>query len=60
MREIHGVIIEETEPATGTAGAMPVDVARDVLRAAIEQQMQAAIRFHEEARSREQLKRQST
>jgi bacterioferritin-associated ferredoxin len=33
----------------GTPGAMPVDAARDVLRASIEQQMQDAIRFHEEA-----------
>jgi putative DNA primase/helicase len=49
MRELRGVIIEETEAAAGTAGAMPVDAARDVLRAAIEQEMQDAIRFHEEA-----------
>ena len=48
MRELRGVIIEETE-AAGTAGAMPVDTARGVLRAAIEQLMQDAIRFHEEA-----------
>ena len=46
MRELRGVIIEETE--TGGAG-MPVDAARDVLRAGIEQLMQEAIRFHEEA-----------
>ena len=41
MRELRGVIIEETE--TGGAG-MPVDAARDLLRAAIEQLMQGAIR----------------
>jgi putative DNA primase/helicase len=49
MREIRGVIIEETEAADGMAGAMPVDAARAVLRAKIEQEMQAAIRFHEKA-----------
>jgi hypothetical protein len=50
MRELRGVIIEETETGgTGTPGAMPVDAARDVLRAAIEKLMQEAIRFHEEA-----------
>jgi hypothetical protein len=49
MRELRGVIIEETEARAGTVGAMPVDAARDVLRAAIEQLMQDAIRFHEEA-----------
>ena len=47
MRELRGVIIEETE-ATGTV-AMPVDAARDVLRASIERFMREAIRFHEEA-----------
>jgi len=49
MRELRGVIIEEIEAATGTVGAIPVDAARDLLRAAIEQLMQGAIRFHEEA-----------
>jgi hypothetical protein len=49
MRELRGVIIEETETGAGTAGAIPVDAARDVLRAAIERRMQEAIRFHEEA-----------
>jgi hypothetical protein len=50
MRELRGVIIEDTKTGgAGTPGAMPVDAARDVLRAAIEQQMQDAIRFHEEA-----------
>ena len=50
MRELRGVIIEETETGgAGTRGAIPVDAARDVLRAAIEQEMLAAIRFHEEA-----------
>jgi putative DNA primase/helicase len=49
MRELRGVIIEETEAGDGMAGAMPVDAARAVLRAAIEQLMQDAIRFHEEA-----------
>ena len=50
MRELRGVIIEETETGgAGTLGAIPVDAARDVLRAAIEQEMQDAIRFHEEA-----------
>jgi putative DNA primase/helicase len=50
MRELRGVIIEETETGcAGTPGAMPVDAARDVLRAKIEQLMQDAIRFHEEA-----------
>jgi len=49
MRELRGVIIEETEAGAGTPGAMPIDAARAVLRAAIEQQMQDAIRFHEES-----------
>lgn len=50
MRELRGVIIEKTETGGGgTAGAVPVDAARDVLGAAIEQLMQGAIRFHEEA-----------
>jgi hypothetical protein len=50
MRELRGVIIEDTEAGgTGTPGAMPVDAARDVLRARVEQLMQDAIRFHEEA-----------
>ena len=50
MRELRGVIIEETESGSaGTRGAMPVDAARDVLRARIEQLMQHARRFHEEA-----------
>jgi putative DNA primase/helicase len=50
MRELRGVIIEETETGgAGTSGAMPVDAARDVLRAATERLMQDAIRFHEEA-----------
>ena len=49
MRELRGVIIEETEARAGTPGAMPVDAARAVLRAAIEKLMQEAIRFHEEA-----------
>jgi len=44
MRELRGVIIEEIEAATGTVGAIPVDAARDLLRAAIEQLMQGAIR----------------
>jgi hypothetical protein len=55
MRELRGVIIEETEARAGTPGAMPVDAARDVLRAAVEQLMQDAIRFHEEA-AEEQIK----
>jgi hypothetical protein len=50
MRELRGVVIEDTENGSaGTLGAIPVDAARDVLRAAIEQLMQDAIRFHEEA-----------
>ncbi len=50
MRELRGVIIEETETGgAGTPGAIPVNSARDVLRAAIEQLMEGAIRFHEEA-----------
>ena len=50
MRELRGVIIEETESGSaGTSGAIPVDAARDLLRAAIEQLMQDAVRFHEEA-----------
>jgi hypothetical protein len=33
MRELRGVIIEETETSgAGTPGAIPVDAARDVLR----------------------------
>ncbi len=49
MRELRGVIIEETETGAGMRGAMPVEVARDVLRAVIEQLMQDALRFHEDA-----------
>jgi hypothetical protein len=50
MRELRGVIIEETEGGSaGTRGAMPVDAARDVLRAAVEQPIQHAIRFNEDA-----------
>jgi hypothetical protein len=50
MRELRGVIIEDTETGGGgTPGAMPVDAARAVLRVTVEQHMQDAIRFHEEA-----------
>jgi hypothetical protein len=49
MRELRGVIIEETEPSGAGTGAMPVDPARAVLRATIGQLMQDAIHFHEEA-----------
>ena len=49
VRELRGIIIEETEPAGGVRGATPVDAARNVLRAGIERLMQDAIRFHEEA-----------
>jgi hypothetical protein len=49
MRELRGVIIEETEAGGAGTGAMPVEPARAVLRAGIEQLMQAAIRFHEDA-----------
>jgi hypothetical protein len=49
MRELRGVIIEETEPSSARTGAMPVDAARAVLRATIERLMEDAIRFHEEA-----------
>jgi hypothetical protein len=50
MREVHGDVIEETEPDSGGDGAgrpVPVDVARNMLRATLEKQIQAAIRFHE-------------
>ena len=49
MRELRGIIIEETETCgPATPGAMPVDAARNVLRAATERLIQDAIRFHEE------------
>jgi hypothetical protein len=54
MRELRGVIIEESETGSpGTADAMPVDAARDVLRACIKQLMHDAIRFHEAAAEEE-------
>jgi hypothetical protein len=48
MRELRGATIDETKPgATKQLNALPVEVARDMLRAAIDQQMTLAIRFHE-------------
>jgi hypothetical protein len=49
MRELRGVIIEDTETGEAGTGAMPVDAARAVLRATIERLMEDAMRFHEEA-----------
>jgi Type III restriction enzyme, res subunit len=48
VRELRGVIIEETKAGGATPGAMPVEPARAVLRAGIEQLMQDAIGFHQE------------
>ena len=48
MRELRGAIVDEFGPgAAKQPDALPVEVARDMLRAAIEQQMTSAIRFHE-------------
>jgi putative DNA primase/helicase len=48
MREFRGATIDEFGPdAAKQLDALPVEVARDMLRAAIEQQMTTAIRFHE-------------
>jgi hypothetical protein len=56
MRELRGVIIEETETGgAGTLGAIPVDAARDLLRATVERLMRDAIRFHQQA-AEEQIK----
>ncbi|MGX9426275.1 MULTISPECIES: ATP-dependent DNA helicase [Bradyrhizobium] len=48
MRELRGAIIEEFDPGAATQpDAMPVELARAMLRTVVEQQMQSAIRFHE-------------
>ena len=48
MRELRGAIIDEFDPsAVKQPDALPVEVARDMLRALIEQQMTSAIQFHE-------------
>ncbi|SRR5258706_14409275 len=48
MRELRGAIIDEFDPgAAKQPDAVPVEVARDMLRAVIDQQMTSAIRFHE-------------
>src|SRR5438132_1187123 len=48
MRELRGAIIDEFDPgAAKQPGALPVEVARDMLRAVIDQQMTNAILFHE-------------
>jgi hypothetical protein len=48
MRELRGAIIDEFDPgAAKQPDALPIEVARDMLRAAIDQQMTSAIRFHE-------------
>jgi len=48
MREIRGAIIDEFDPsAAAQSDALPVEVARDLLRAEIDQQMTIAIHFHE-------------
>jgi hypothetical protein len=48
MRE--GVRIEDAEPigASDTAGAIPAETARTMLQAALESQIESAIKFHEE------------
>ncbi|WFU45826.1 hypothetical protein QA640_44160 (plasmid) [Bradyrhizobium sp. CB82] len=48
MRELRGAIIDEFDPdAAKQSDALPVEVARDMLRAKIiDQQMTSAIRFH--------------
>jgi hypothetical protein len=48
MRELRGAIVDEFDPgAAKQPDALPVEVARDMLRAMIDQQMTSAIRFHE-------------
>jgi hypothetical protein len=48
MRELRGAIIDEFEPgAPKEQDALPVEVARDMLRAVIDRQMAGAIGFHE-------------
>jgi hypothetical protein len=47
VRELRGVIIEDTEARAGTPHEMPADAARDLLRAGIENLMQHTIQFHE-------------
>jgi hypothetical protein len=47
VRELRGVIIEDTEARAGTPHEMPADAARDLLRAGIEKLMQHTIQFHE-------------
>jgi hypothetical protein len=48
MRELRGAIVDEFDPgAAKQPDALPVEVARDMLRAVIDQQMTSAIRFHE-------------
>ena len=43
MRELRGAIIDEFDPgAAKQPGALPVEVARDMLRAVIDQQMTSA------------------
>jgi hypothetical protein len=48
MRELRGAIVDEFDPgAAKQPDALPVEVARDMLRAVVDQQMTSAIRFHE-------------
>ena len=48
MRELRGAIVDEFDPGASTqSDALPVEVARDMLRVVIDQQMTIAIRFHE-------------
>jgi hypothetical protein len=48
MRELRGAIVDEFDPGASTqSDALPVEVARDMLRAVVDQQMTSAIRFHE-------------
>ena len=48
MRELRGAIVDEFDPGASTqSDSLPVEVARDMLRAVIDQQMTSAIRFHE-------------
>ncbi|MBR1300598.1 hypothetical protein [Bradyrhizobium sp. AUGA SZCCT0042] len=48
MRELRGAIIDEFDPAAAKQqDALPVDVARDMLRATIDQMMTSAVRSHQ-------------
>jgi hypothetical protein len=48
MRELRGAIVDEFDPSADTqSDAVPIAVARDMLRAVIDRQMTTAVRLHE-------------